>query len=173
LVVEGMENTDAAAEARDLARRLQAMVRAVRAARQVGVPVSVPPDVQAACRAVLQLSDGGGSGPGTPVAAGPALAEVPLRKLLLQVISPGERFTVPEIAERLAAMGITAPANKISNALGSWVSSGRLVRERKGQYLCPPSGTPTGQRSREDRAVTPSRKETTSTHGEIEEKKAV
>jgi hypothetical protein len=129
---------DGDAEVQDLARRLTAVAEAIDRARGLGLPVSVPPDLYRACQAIVRRADGDGTGPGTPLAEStPDVQDVPLRKLLFRVIAPGDRFTVQEIAERLTALGVQAPANSISNALGSWVRADRLIRERKGQYLCP------------------------------------
>lgn len=129
---------DGDAEVQDLARRLNAVAEAIDRARGLGLPVSIPPDLYRACQAIVHRADGDDTGPGTPLAEStPDVQDVPLRKLLFRVIAPGDRFTVQEIAERLTALGVQAPANSISNALGSWVRADRLVRERKGQYLCP------------------------------------
>jgi hypothetical protein len=128
---------DEDAEVLELARRLMAVAEAIDQARSLGLPVAIPPELQRACQAIVSRG-GDETGPGTPLTVGgPALQDVPLRKILFQVITPGERFTVQEVAERLSAIGVSAPTNKISNALGSWVRSGRLVREKKGQYSCP------------------------------------
>jgi hypothetical protein len=171
-----VENVDAVAESRDLARRLQKMAAGIKAARSAGVPVSVPPEVRAACLALLQLNDGGG--PGTPMGAPQAaMADVPLRKRLLQVLVPGEEFTVSDVAERLAALGVPAPANAISNALGSWVSAGTLRRLRKGHYLCPLPGSPSGEGTHrhgvDPGAGITDRKERLATSGEIQTRRAV
>lgn len=130
-----LANAAAAAESRDLAHRLQVMAQAIESARSAGVPVSVPPAVYAACLAVTHLSEATGNGL-------EALADVPLRKRVLRVIVPGTEFTGSDVAARLAALGVDAPAVAISNVLGFWAASGHLVRIRKGVYLCPVDGSP-------------------------------
>jgi hypothetical protein len=66
------------------------------------------------------------------------LREVPLRRLLWQVITPGETFfRVSTVVERLAALGLEIEPAKVSNALGYWVDHHRLVRVRKGVYTYP------------------------------------
>ncbi|MFI7611408.1 hypothetical protein ACIBP6_09340 [Nonomuraea terrae] len=62
--------------------------------------------------------------------------DVPLRRLVWQVIDPDQDFTVADVVQRLEALGASWPANRVSNALGYWVTRGRLHRERKGVYRC-------------------------------------
>ena len=63
--------------------------------------------------------------------------KMPLRRLLWHVIKPGEEFTVTDVTARLDALGVSWSAGKVSNALGYWVSRGRLNRCRKGVYQYP------------------------------------
>jgi hypothetical protein len=62
--------------------------------------------------------------------------DVPLRRLVWQVIDADQDFTVADVVQRLDALGASWPANRVSNALGYWVTRGRLHRERKGVYRC-------------------------------------
>jgi hypothetical protein len=72
-----------------------------------------------------------------PGAVGSSIQDVPLRRLIWQVLDPGEEFTVADIVDRLAALGTSWSASNVSNALGYWVSRGRLARQRKGVYTYP------------------------------------
>jgi hypothetical protein len=76
----------------------------------------------------------GSSGQAAP---GSPLDDVPLRRVIWQVIDPGAEFTVADVVQRLALLGVSVPANKVSNALGYWASRNRLYRERKGTYRYP------------------------------------
>lgn len=78
--------------------------------------------------------DSSGAGGAVP------MQDVPLRRLVWQVIDPGEEFTVGQVRERLAAIGAEWPNFKVSNALGYWVARNRLTRQRKGVYSYPLSG---------------------------------
>jgi hypothetical protein len=86
----------------------------------------------------------------TPTRDHASVHDVPLRRLLWQVLDPGEEFTVNEVVERLAAIGVHSPANKVSNALGYWVSRQRLDRQRKGVYLYPIIADPVSNARKED-----------------------
>lgn len=161
-----------AADTGDLARRLLAMAEAFDRARALGLPVSVPEELFQACLAIVDRHEGGqGPGRGTSRAGDTVLADVPLRKAVWQVISPDERFTVTDVTERLASLGVEASASQISNALGYWVKAQRLIRERKGLYLCPLTGKP-GAASRGP-ASTPKRKESPHEREPVPQKKAV
>lgn len=76
-----------------------------------------------------------------PGSTGVRVDDVPLRRLIWQVINPGEEFTVTDVADRMAALGASWPPSAVSNALGYWVSRHRLTRKRKGvySYSQPPS----------------------------------
>ena len=155
-----------AARADELARALNDVVAAIDQARSVGLPVEVPEQLYRACAEVISRREGsgppGGSGARSTsrraprsaageaahaAGAGPSrnlpirdhasVHDVPLRRLLWQVLDPGEEFTVNEVVERLATIGVQSPANAVSNALGYWVSRQRLARIRKGVYLYP------------------------------------
>jgi hypothetical protein len=137
---------------------------AVEQARALGLPVAVPDSLYRACLKVVSLHDQvDGADPDlapqqersqpTPAARRPhsgkaivsgaargaslRAGDVPLRRLVLQVVNPGEQFTVSEVAERIAALGATWSASAISNALGYWASRDRLTREQKGIYSYP------------------------------------
>lgn len=62
------------------------------------------------------------------------LHALPLRRLVLQVVEPGSVFTVQSVVEKLAALGVSRPANQVSNALGYFVPRGLLQRVSKGVY---------------------------------------
>lgn len=163
------EHTAAATGVDDLVQRLREIVAAVDTARALGAHAEVPHALREACAAVIarDTSPGGGgwravpaaltgSGAETPrTGRGVALdspaggltdaemaQQVPLRRLIWQVISPGEEFTVAQIVDRLAELGAQWPANKVSNALGYWVNRNRLDRPRKGRYLYPVDAPP-------------------------------
>ena len=72
-----------------------------------------------------------------PAATGASVHDVPLRRLIWQVLDPGEEFTVADVVGRLADLGTSWSASNVSNALGYWVSRGRLTRQRKGVYTYP------------------------------------
>jgi hypothetical protein len=138
----------AAARADELVRALNEVVAAIDRARSVGLPVDVPDQLYRACVEVIArhqspgLPDGSGSGSSSRRASGAAadhasVHDVPLRRLVWQVINPGEEFTVNQVLHRLVLMGVRPPANAVSNALGYWVSRQRLQRLRKGVYLYP------------------------------------
>ena len=169
----------AAARADQLAKALNEVVAAIDQARSVGLPVDVPEQLYRACVEIIARHGGsrppGGSGArssshrapssatgeamalteaallsNTPTRDHASVHDVPLRRLLWQVLDPGEEFTVNEVVERLAAIGVHSPANKVSNALGYWVSRQRLDRQRKGVYLYPIIADPVSNARKED-----------------------
>ncbi len=152
----------AESEVDELVRRLNEVHDAISHARALGVPAPVPDALYRVCKALV---DAHGDPQGNPDGSYPkgsmarstrvrsvgdvdALStlsgssedlahKVPLRQLLWQVITPGEEFTVADVTERLASLGVAWQANKVSNALGYWVARHRLDRCRKGVYLYP------------------------------------
>ena len=169
----------AAARADQLAKALNEVVAAIDQARSVGLPVDVPEQLYRACVEIIARHRGsrppGGSGArssshrapssatgeamalteaallsNTPTRDHASVHDVPLRRLLWQVLDPGEEFTVNEVVQRLAAIGVHSPANKVSNALGYWVSRQRLDRQRKGVYLYPIIADPVSNARKED-----------------------
>lgn len=129
-----------------------------------GLSVSVPEPLYLACLEIVdrhELPDGKPPGARRPypdpvsstVPAGAPhtlsertadsvkMRDVPLRRLIWQVINPGEEFTVADITARLAELGAQWPTNAVSNVLGYWVSRDRLTRIRKGTYTYPPPGS--------------------------------
>jgi hypothetical protein len=154
----------AVTEVEELVQRLNDVRNAISRARSLGVPVQVPEPLYQACLALIDDHNGPRGGGGvvptgsmsrstsvrmsprdvdvaSPAAGSEALddliTKVPLRQMLWQVITPGEEFTVTDVTERLERRGLSWPANKVSNALGYWVSRRRLERRRKGVYLYP------------------------------------
>lgn len=136
-----------------------------------GLSVSVPESLYVACLGIIDRHDSpdgtpGGAPPGArhqgqdraparelPGASGHShgrvagqveIQDVPLRRLVWQVIDPGQEFTVADIAARLAELGASYPATAVSNVLGYWASQDRLARVRKGTYLYPRPGSPPG-----------------------------
>lgn len=154
-----------------LAEALRGVAAAFDRARMSGLSVSVPEPLYMACLEIVDrhdLPDGtpGGKPPGpgrqargpvltpeSPAASGDQTSErvgmkdVPLRRLVWQVINPGEQFTVADIAARLAELGATWPTTAVSNVLGYWASRDRLTRVRKGTYLYPHPGSSPGLRT--------------------------
>ncbi|NUT52009.1 MAG: hypothetical protein HOV94_32655 [Saccharothrix sp.] len=142
----------------DLVQGLNRVIAAVDAAREVGLPLSVPTPLLDVCKRML---DSAGELRNTPVHDGPAtspgrtggsaakqrlpgsgeqsalLQDMPLRRLIWQVLDPGEEVNVGEVTARLKRLRVDLPANKVSNALGYWASRGRLERSRKGVYFVP------------------------------------
>lgn len=151
--------TEGSADIDRLVSALQEIVTAIDRARSVGLDLSVPPSLYLACQAIIELQgDSPSPDPGDRPsksrrkgaqsdvvpsanahrpATSRSLQAVPLRRLVLQVINPGEEFTIVDIAERLEELGAPWPANKISNALGYWVSQKRLTRKQRGVYNWP------------------------------------
>ena len=163
------------AQAVQLAKALDEMVTAIDQARSMGLEVDVPAALYRACREIIARYEspsgldmpGAQSNPRAPAASGRAVGgasihDVPLRRLVWQVIDPGEEFTVTDVAERLADLGVWLSANKVSNALGYWVSRGRLTRQRKGTYRYPIITNPSRAVSKTDapQEVPASRRET-------------
>jgi hypothetical protein len=130
-------------EAAELAARLMRLAEAISGARALGLSVDVPQPLHTACLHVAALHGkelGAAAEPSPPYAESrDPMHDVPLRRLIWQVIDPGETFTVTEVTERLRELGVTWPTNKVSNALGYWVSRQRLQRPRKGVYYCTPA----------------------------------
>lgn len=150
-----------------VAESLQEITTAFDQARALGLPVSVPDALYRACLAVVNRHNSPDSTTtaGSPTATRPAptasgrqtarqasgptatssgsttagveVGAIPLRRLIWQVISPGEQFTVADVSERIAELGASWTSNAVSNALGYWVSRGRLKREHKGAYSYP------------------------------------
>lgn len=156
--------TGASPDLQLLAESLRGVAAAFDQARMSGLSVFVPESLYLACLQIVErhdLPDGTPRGtppvagdpgrdqvlaPGSPSASpvsGDRMAgrvemqDVPLRRLVWQVINPGEEFTVADIAARLAGLGASWPATAVSNALGYWASRDRLTRVRKGTYSYP------------------------------------
>lgn len=161
----------------DLADSLRSVAAAFDQARASGLGVCVPEPLYAACLEIVNrhgLPGGTPPGGGRPSrdagrAAAPRRAsrnrqvdmdDVPLRRLVWQVVNPGEEFTVADVCSRLAELGAPRPATAVSNALGYWVSCDRLARVRKGTYSYPrPTGAPSAtqdDRRQEGPAARPS-----------------
>ena len=144
-----------------LAESLQAVAAAFDQARMSGLSVSVPETLYLACLDIVDRHDlPGGKPPGgrdlhrePTVPRAPAgtsggrtvnrvkMQDVPLRRLVWQVINPGEEFTVADISARLAELGASWPTTAVSNVLGYWASRERLIRIRKGTYSYPRPGS--------------------------------
>ena len=166
-----------------LTEALRGVAAAFDQARISGLSVSVPESLYVACLEIISRHDSpdgapGGTPPGArqhgqgrATAPGPAgtsrsprdrmagqvdMQDVPLRRLVWQVIDPGEEFTVADIAARLAELGASYPATAVSNVLGYWASQDRLARVRKGTYIYPRPGSP-NDRQQEGPAATTSR----------------
>jgi hypothetical protein len=162
-----------------LVQSLQRVASAFDQARASGLGVSVPESLYAACLEIVNRHGftGGPTG-GNPPGGGrqgrepslPAtptslrrdrrvdMEDIPLRRLVWQVVNPGEEFTVADVSARLAALGTPRPATAVSNALGYWASRDRLARVRKGtySYLRPdnaPGGTSHDDRQQEGPAA--------------------
>ncbi len=147
-----------------LAESLRAVAAAFDQARVSGLSVSVPEPLYLACLDIVDRHDlPGGKPPGARrphqeliVPPAPArtsgrrtagrveMQDVPLRRLVWQVINPGEEFTVADISARLAELGAPWPTTAVSNALGYWASRERLTRVRKGTYSYPRPGSLSG-----------------------------
>jgi hypothetical protein len=152
--VAGMQHSDAGSSPPNvdvLVEGIRELLRMAQKLGQAGVPVNLPPRLVQACREVVDEVDGPPSD--TPRGRRPsedsqrsiadkALRELPLRRLLLQVIAPGESVTVPEVVDRLAKVGVTADSTKVSNALGYQVDRGPLIREHRGLYTYPVDASP-------------------------------
>lgn len=135
----------------ELVRDLRAVVEVCDRARALGLTVVIPDELVKGCREMVALRDGefpyaraqaGGTLAADPVeAADDRAAElfhlVPLRAAVLMVIAPGDEVTAPVVVERLAELGMTAPAIQVSNVLGYHFAQGALERPRRGHYLRP------------------------------------
>lgn len=139
-----------------LTESLRAVATAFDQARMSGLSVSVPDPLYLACLEIVERHDLPGDKPSgarrtqrDPVSSrAPASAiasadraservkiqDVPLRRLVWQVIDPGEEFTVADVTARIAELGASWPATAVSNVLGYWSSRDRLTRVRKGTY---------------------------------------
>lgn len=158
-----IRSAEAAPDLQLLAESLHAVAAAIDQARLSGLSVSVPEPLYRACLEIVERHDGpdgprdrtlpGGGRRDTGPVLTPQTAEgsggsrgrlevrdVPLRRLVWQVINPGEEFTVADIAARLAEVGASWPTTAVSNALGYWASRDRLTRVRKGTYSYPRTG---------------------------------
>jgi hypothetical protein len=144
-------------DTKELADALDELVGAIDQARSLGLAVDVPYPLYLACKAVVHryeprhagseavgrsLTDARSPARERPavddeVSAGPSISDMPLRRLLWQVLDPGEEFTVADVVARLAKLGAPWPPNAVSNALGYWASRQRLDRRRKGVYRWP------------------------------------
>jgi hypothetical protein len=144
-----------------LAESLRAVAAAFDQARISGLSVSLPEALYLACLEIVDRHDlPGGKPPGgrdphrdaavPPTPAGtPAsrtvkrvkMQDVPLRRLIWQVINPGEEFSVADVSARLAELGASWPTTAVSNVLGYWASSERMTRIRKGTYTYPHPGS--------------------------------
>jgi hypothetical protein len=146
--VAGMQHADAGSSPPNvdvLVEGIRELLHMAQKLGQAGVPVNLPPRLVQVCREVLDEVDGPPSDThrANPITdsqrsvADKALRELPLRRLLLQVIAPGESVTVPEVVDRLAKVGVRADSAKVSNALGYQVDRGPLIREHRGLYTYP------------------------------------
>jgi hypothetical protein len=145
-------------DVRYLVESLRQVAEAFDQARASGLGVRVPEPLYAACLEIVNrqgLPDGPPQGtpprrgrqgrdpaPTATSASAPLdrrvdLDDVPLRRLVWQVVNPGEEFTVADVCSRLAEIGAPRPATAVSNALGYWASRDRLVRVHKGTYSYP------------------------------------
>ena len=145
---------DSERQVEELARALDRMAEAIDHARAIGLAVEVPDALYRACLAIVSRYRAPshstdpdqrrrtahssasvattGSRPSRPLPT-----DVPLRRLVWQVLDPGEEFTVTDVVGRLNLLNVSAHPNKVSNVLGYWVSRGRLARRRKGVYVFP------------------------------------
>jgi hypothetical protein len=155
----------------DLIRELREAVVLFDTLRRVQMDYAVPDELYELCRAIVDHHDRNGPAPGGPTPRTPpprgrreverrALRHAPLRQMVFEAIPPGEEFTVSDVTHVLAGLGITASATAVSNALGYWVTRGRLRRVRKGVYQSlaarPAETTSSGTASsEEDRAAEP------------------
>lgn len=163
-----VRSAEATPDLQILAESLHAVAAAIDQARLSGLSVSVPEPLYRACLEIVARHDGpdgprgrtpsgggrrdtgpvltprtaeGSGGSRDRMAGGLEVRDVPLRRLVWQVINPGEEFTVADIAARLAEVGASWPTTAVSNALGYWASRDRLTRVRKGTYSYPGTGS--------------------------------
>jgi hypothetical protein len=164
---ERVHSTEAAPDLQLLAESLHAVAAAIDQARLSGLSVTVPEPLYRACLEIVTRHDGpdgprgrtsssggrrdtgpvltsrtpeGSGGSRDRTTGGLEVRDVPLRRLVWQVINPGEEFTVADIAARLDEVGASWPTTAVSNALGYWASRDRLTRVRKGTYRYPRAG---------------------------------
>lgn len=132
---------------------IRTLLGALETVRRSGGPAELPPALVDVCRDVVAAHDGATvkmrpkPDPATSARArhpvridrDDAVREMPLRRLLWQVLEPGTTFTVGEVVTALEALGADVDAARVSNALGYWTapSRNRLQRERKGLYYFP------------------------------------
>lgn len=128
---------------------IRALQEAVRTLRSAGMPADLPAELVAACRELVELDAHGRSTPGARSTADD-LADIPLRRLVWRVLTPGETFTVPQVVERLAELGVDVGAPQVSNVLGYWFARDELQRRRKGLYYYPLSGSGVADRGTDD-----------------------
>ena len=150
-----------AVPAEELAGRLNEVVVAIDQARSVGLAVDVPEPLYRACAEIVARYDRSGPPGGSEARSSSQWAlrsgiaetlasseEEPLdhcrpESMHRSVTYPcagccgkcsirGEEFTVNEVVQRLAAIGMNSSANAVSNALGYWVSRNRLNRSVRG-----------------------------------------
>jgi hypothetical protein len=164
----------ASPDPRLLAESLRAVAEAFDHARASGLSVAVPESLYEACLDIVDRHDAPGGKPpgarrsirkrGPSAASGISggrtgdlvkLKDVPLRRLVWQVINPDEEFTVTDIGARLTELGAVWPATAVSNVLGYWVSRERLTRVRKGTYSYSRPSTPSGSLPSDDRQEGP------------------
>jgi hypothetical protein len=154
----------ASPDPRLLAESLSAVAEAFDQARASGLNVTVPESLYRACLGIVDRHDAPGGKPpgarrssreqGTPASRPDTSSgrmgervkarDVPLRRLVWQVINPDEEFTVADVSTRLAELGASWPATAVSNVLGYWVSRDRLTRVRKGTYSYSRPSSPSG-----------------------------
>lgn len=191
--------------AEDLAEDLDRLATAIDQVRAVGLSVAVPESLYRACVAIIDryetdsvATEGSIRAVVRPAAhseqesallveelkrpaGSPSLDDVPLRRLVWQTVDPEVEFTVADVVERLAGLGVYVPSNKVSNVLGYWASRGRLVRERKGTYRYPvgtaghikPGNLESQHVGHAGNSVTPRREEKDTSHATIAQRQAM
>lgn len=148
-MMAAMTEPGGAPKVQRLVEDIRALQDAVRTLRAAGVEAELPAELVAACRELVELDAHGQSTPcGRPTADD--LSDIPLRRLVWRVLTPGETFTVPQVVERLADLGVDVEAPKVSNVLGYWFAREELQRRRKGVYYYPLSGAGLPHREAED-----------------------
>ena len=135
-----MPESGEAPKVQRLVAELRALQEAVRTLRSAGMPADLPTELVAECRELVELDTHGRSTPGVR-SGGDDLADIPLRRLVWRVLIPGETFTVAQVVDRLADLGVEVEAPKVSNVLGYWFAREELQRRRKGLYYYPLSGS--------------------------------
>jgi hypothetical protein len=134
-----------------LVEDLRALHDAVRTLRAAGMEADLPAELVVACRELVELDEPERGAPRIRSATDD-LSDIPLRRLVWRVLTPGETFTAPEVVERLSGIGVDVAAQQVSNALGYWFARGSLRRRRKGVYYYP---LPSASASRQDEASEP------------------